>query len=83
MASAISPLRPEGVITALVTPMSEDARSVDLDAFAAHVERGARLDIRNKQGRTALDAVLRAREHSAAIAAYLRDRSPAPAEAAP
>jgi ankyrin repeat protein len=47
------------------------------------VERGARLDIRNKAGRTALEAVLRAREHSAAIAAYLRDRSPAPAPVAP
>jgi uncharacterized protein len=43
------------------------------------VERGARLDTRNKQGRTALESVLRAREHSAAIAAYLRERSPAPA----
>ena len=43
------------------------------------VERGARLDIRNKQGRTALESVLRAKEHSAAIAAFLRDRSPAPA----
>src|SRR6185436_15422002 len=35
------------------------------------VERGARLDVRNKQGRTALDAVLRAKEHSAAIEAFL------------
>ena len=42
-------------------------------------ERGARLDIRNKQGRTALESVLRAKEHSAAIAAFLRERSPAPA----
>jgi len=39
MASASSKLRPEGVITALVTPMSEDAKSLDLDAFSAHVER--------------------------------------------
>ena len=46
------------------------------------VERGARLDIRNKQGRTALEAVLRAKEHSAAIEAFLRERSPAPAPAA-
>jgi uncharacterized protein len=45
------------------------------------VERGARLDIRNKQGRTALESVLRAKEHSAAIEAYLRERSPAPASA--
>jgi uncharacterized protein len=43
------------------------------------VERGARLDIRNKQGRSALESVLRAREHSAAVEAYLRERSPAPA----
>jgi ankyrin repeat protein len=45
------------------------------------VERGARLDVRNRQGRTALEAVLRAKEHSAAIAAFLRDRSPAPSTA--
>jgi uncharacterized protein len=45
------------------------------------VERGARLDIRNKQNRTALDAVLRGKEHSAAIAAFLRERSPSPAAA--
>ena len=42
-------------------------------------ERGARLDIRNKQGRTALESVLRAKEHGAEIAAFLRERSPAPA----
>ena len=42
-------------------------------------ERGARLDIRNKQGRTALESVLRAKEHSAEIVAFLRERSPAPA----
>ena len=42
------------------------------------VERGARLDVRNKQGRTALESVLRAKEHSAAIEAFLRERSPAP-----
>lgn len=46
------------------------------------VERGARLDIRNKQGRTALESVLRAQEHSAAIEMFLRERSPAPARAA-
>jgi len=46
------------------------------------VERGARLDIRNKQGRTALESVLRAKEHSAPIEAFLRQRSPAPALAA-
>ena len=36
-------------------------------ALASHpvLERAARLDIRNKQGRTALESVLRAREHSA------------------
>jgi ankyrin repeat protein len=45
------------------------------------VARGARLDIRNKQGRTALESVLRAKEHSTEIAAFLRDRSPAPAAA--
>jgi ankyrin repeat protein len=45
------------------------------------VERGARLDVRNKQGRTALESVLRAKEHSAAIEAFLRDRSPAPTPA--
>ncbi len=39
MAAAISPFRPRGVITALVTPFSEDARQLDRDAFAAHVER--------------------------------------------
>jgi len=39
MASAISPFRPRGVITALVTPFSEDARTIDREAFAAHVER--------------------------------------------
>lgn len=39
MAAAISPLRPSGVITALVTPFSADAREIDRDAFAAHVER--------------------------------------------
>jgi ankyrin repeat protein len=42
------------------------------------VEHGARLDVRNKQGRTALESVLRAKEHSAAIEAFLRERSPAP-----
>jgi ankyrin repeat protein len=42
------------------------------------VERGARLDVRNKQGRTALESVLRAKEHSAAIEAFLRERSPVP-----
>ena len=41
------------------------------------VERGARLDIRNKQGRTALESVLRAREHSAEIAAFLQSRTTA------
>ena len=46
------------------------------------VERGARLDVRNKQGRTALESVLRAKEHSADIAAFLRERSPAPADRA-
>ena len=46
------------------------------------VERGARLDVRNKQGRTALESVLRAKEHSAAIEMFLRERSPAPARAA-
>ena len=45
------------------------------------VERGARVDIRNKQGRTALESVLRAKEHSAAIEAFLRERSPAPTPA--
>jgi len=45
------------------------------------VQRGARLDVRNKQGRTALESVLRAKEHSAAIEAFLRERSPAPAAA--
>lgn len=39
MASAISAFRPRGVITALVTPFSEDAREIDREAFAAHVER--------------------------------------------
>jgi 4-hydroxy-tetrahydrodipicolinate synthase len=39
MAAAISPSRPRGVITALVTPFSEDAKKLDLSAFAAHVER--------------------------------------------
>jgi ankyrin repeat protein len=39
------------------------------------VERGARLDVRNKQGRTALESVLRAKEHSAAIETFLRERS--------
>jgi 4-hydroxy-tetrahydrodipicolinate synthase len=39
MAAAISPFRPRGVITALVTPFSEDARQLDREAFAAHVER--------------------------------------------
>jgi len=39
MAAAISSYRPRGVITALVTPFSADARQLDLDAFAAHVER--------------------------------------------
>ena len=48
---------------------------------AGIVERGARLDIRNKQGRTALESVLRGKEHSAEIAAFLRERSPAPASA--
>ena len=43
------------------------------------VERGARLDIRNKQGRTALESVLRGKEHSAEILAIVRDRSPAQA----
>ena len=43
------------------------------------VARGARLDVRNKQGRTALEAVLRAKEHSGTIEAFLRERSPAPA----
>ena len=37
MAAAISPLRPSGVITALVTPFSADAREIDRDAFAAHI----------------------------------------------
>jgi ankyrin repeat protein len=45
------------------------------------VARGARLDIRNKQGRTAFESVLRAKEHSAPIEAFLRERSPAPAAA--
>lgn len=40
------------------------------------VEQGARLDVRNKQGRTALESVERAREHSAEIAAFLRSRTP-------
>jgi 4-hydroxy-tetrahydrodipicolinate synthase len=39
MAQALSQLRPSGVFTALVTPFSPDARSVDEVAFAAHVER--------------------------------------------
>ena len=47
------------------------------------VERGARLDIRNKQGRTALESVLRGKEHSAEIVAFLRERSPAPAASTP
>ena len=47
------------------------------------VERGARLDIRNKQGRTALESVLRGKEHSTEIVAFLRDRSPAPAASTP
>ena len=41
------------------------------------VERGAKLDTRNKQGRTALESVVRAREHSQEIAAFLRSRTPA------
>ncbi len=40
-------------------------------------ERGATLDVKNKQGRTPLDAVLRAREHSAEVVALLRELSPA------
>lgn len=40
------------------------------------VEQGARLDTRNKQGRTALESVVRAREHSQEIAAFLRSRTP-------
>jgi uncharacterized protein len=46
------------------------------------VERGARLDVRNKQNRTALESVLRGKEHGAEIVAFLRERSPAPAPAA-
>ncbi len=38
--------------------------------------RGARFDIRNKQGRTALESVLRAREHGAEVAALLRTLTP-------
>ncbi|HEY6509300.1 MAG TPA: ankyrin repeat domain-containing protein [Vicinamibacterales bacterium] len=41
------------------------------------VERGAKLDTRNKQGRTALESVVRAREHSQEIAAFLRSRTSA------
>lgn len=37
MAPSRAPFR--GVFTALVTPMSADARTVELDAFGAHVER--------------------------------------------
>jgi ankyrin repeat protein len=40
------------------------------------VEHGAKLDTRNKQGRTALESVLRAREHSKEIASYLQSRTP-------
>lgn len=39
MAPATSTWRPSGVITALVTPFSEDGRQIDKEAFAAHVER--------------------------------------------
>ena len=46
-------------------------------------ERGARPDVRNKQGRTALESVLRGKEHSAEIVAFLRARSPAPAASTP
>jgi uncharacterized protein len=35
-------------------------------------ERGAKMEVRNKQGRTPLESVERAREHSAEIAALLR-----------
>ncbi len=39
MAPAPSDPSPRGVYTALVTPMSEDARSIDTEAFVAHCER--------------------------------------------
>jgi ankyrin repeat protein len=48
-------------------------------------ERGATLDVRNKQGRTALESVTRSREHSEAIAAFLRaaTKTPQVADTAP
>lgn len=39
MAPAPTHQHPRGVYTALVTPLSADARSIDKDAFAAHCER--------------------------------------------
>jgi ankyrin repeat protein len=41
-------------------------------------DRGAKLDVHNKQGRTALESVTRSREHSEAIAAFLRDATKMP-----
>jgi ankyrin repeat protein len=82
--NAVNAAGDTAVHIAATTNFAESGTSAgSLAIVKALVERGARLDIRNKQGRTALDAVLRAKEHSAAIEAFLRERSPAPTASAP
>ena len=80
--NAVSTAGETAVHIAATTNFAESGTSAGSLAIVKFlVERGARLDIRNKQGRTALEAVLRAKEHSAPIEAFLRERSPAPAAA--
>jgi uncharacterized protein len=81
--NAVNTVGDTAVHIAATTNFAESGTSAGSLAIVKFLaERGARLDIRNKQGRTALEAVLRAKEHSAAIEAFLRERSPAPAPAA-
>jgi uncharacterized protein len=78
--NAVNAVGDTAVHIAATTNFAESGTSAgSLAIVKVLVERGARLDIRNKQGRTALESVLRAKEHSAAIEAYLRERSPVPA----
>jgi ankyrin repeat protein len=71
--------------TALHTAATTSQGNPEIIRFL--VSRGARINAKNKAGRTPLDAVMRARERSEATVAVLRElggeTTPAPAEAAP
>jgi ankyrin repeat protein len=82
--NAVNTAGDSAVHVAATTNFAESGTSAGSLAIVKFlVERGARLDVRNKQGRTALESVLRAKEHSPAIEAFLREHSPAPAPATP